>query len=109
MSVWVAYHDASGRQYVSTVFNDTVQLVDGPTEYTFEDFVSYTSWLLMAAGSYYFYTKEGNPFASKKVRAQRAREIAAAVPVAANSKPAPEVVAYSQAATTKSRSNRRRR
>jgi len=105
-SVWVSYNDAAGREYVSTVFNNTIQLVDGPTKYTFEDFVSYGSWLIMAAGAYYFYTKEGNPFATKKQKAQRAREIAAQAPTTPT-EAAPEVVAYSQAEKSRSRKKRR--
>jgi hypothetical protein len=55
MSVWVDYTDATGRSYRNTVFNNSITLEDGPTEFSIDMVSAYIPLLCMIAGGYFFH------------------------------------------------------
>jgi len=107
-SLWIEYDDGNGREYRSTVYNNTVNLVDGPMEWTSTDFMNYFTWFGGASALYYFYN--GGTFASKKSR-KSAKPVAAAEAEASSSSapasPAPAVPVYTQAAKAQVRNRRK--
>lgn len=55
MSVWVDYTDTTGRTYRNTVYNNSITLEDGPTEFSIDMISAYIPLLCMIAGGYFFH------------------------------------------------------
>jgi hypothetical protein len=105
LSAWVEYDDLNGKVFRSTVYNDTVTLVDGPMEYTLEFGLNCIMWVGIAYACYQF--SDLIWYGGKKKRKAPSTAVQGESEKAAKVEQ-PAIAIYQQAERAKSRSKKRR-